>query len=131
MKLGYVVLYVPDVKATIAFYHAAFGLRPRFIHKSGHYGEVETGATALGFASEKFTPTKGLFNPNRIDKQSAGAEIALVSDDVEKSFEHAVKSGATIVLVPTRKPWGQIVSYVKDINGFLVEICSPIKTAQG
>jgi lactoylglutathione lyase len=124
VKLGYVILYVPDVRATVAFYHAAFGLKIRFIHESGHYAEMDTGSTALAFASENFTPTTGLFTANRRDKQSAGAEIALISEDVEKSFEQAVKNGAVLVLIPVRKPWGQVVSYVKDLNGFLIEICS-------
>ena len=105
---------MPEVRATVDFYVAAFRLTLRFIHESGHYAEMETGATALAFASEKFTPTKGLFAVNRPALQSAGAEIALISDDVERSFEHAVDNGAKIVLLPVRKPWGQVVCYVKD-----------------
>lgn len=31
---------------------------------------------------------------------------------------------AISVVKLTQKPWGQIVSYVKDNNGCLVEICS-------
>jgi catechol 2,3-dioxygenase-like lactoylglutathione lyase family enzyme len=124
MELGYVVFYVPDVRATVAFYSSAFRLKARFIHESGHYAEMETGATALGFANEKFAPTRGQFHPNRPDQQAAGAEIVLTTDDVERSFQHAVKEGATVVLVPTRKPWGQTISYVKDLNGIIVEICS-------
>jgi hypothetical protein len=27
---------------------------------------------------------------------------------------------------PKQKPWGQTVGYVHDLNGFLVEICSPM-----
>ncbi len=127
MQLGYVILYVPNVAATVEFYQAAFKLELRFIHDSGHYAEMETGATALGFANEKFTPTKGLFTSNRPGHQAAGAEIALVSEDVERSFERAVNYGAKIVLLPVRKPWGQTVCYVKDNNGFLVEICSAMK----
>ena len=127
MKLGYVIVYVPDVAATVEFYTAVFGLELRFIHDSGHYAELETGATALAFANERFTPTKGLFAANRPEQQSAGAEVALVSEDVERSFERAVNYGAKIVLLPVRKPWGQVVCYVKDNNGFLVEICSPMK----
>lgn len=127
MQLGYIILYVSDVRATAEFHAAAFGLTIRFIHDSGHYAEMETGTTALAFANEKFTPTKGLFTANRPDHQSAGAEIALISEDVERSFERAVKMGAKIVLLPVRKPWGQVVCYVKDNNGFLVEICSVMK----
>jgi hypothetical protein len=31
-----------------------------------------------------------------------------------------------VFVPPTVKPWGQTVSYVRDLDGFLVEICSPM-----
>jgi lactoylglutathione lyase len=43
MELGYVIVYVPDVAATVAFYERAFGIKRRFIHESGTYAEMETG----------------------------------------------------------------------------------------
>ena len=46
MKFGYTILYVPDVPATLRFYEAAFGLKTRFLHEGGDYGELETGSTA-------------------------------------------------------------------------------------
>lgn len=61
MKLGYVILYVADVGQTVDFYEAAFGLKRRFVHESGQYAELETGATALAFVHEAFTPTADLF----------------------------------------------------------------------
>ena len=27
---------------------------------------------------------------------------------------------------PKKKPWGQMVSYVRDLNGVIVELCSPV-----
>ena len=35
MRLGYVILYVPDVAAAVEFYERAFGLSRRFVHESG------------------------------------------------------------------------------------------------
>ncbi len=40
----------------------------------------------------------------------------------------AIKEGAVLLEEAIVKPWGQKVGYVKDINGFLVEICTPIVT---
>ena len=42
MRLGYTILYVPDVRAALAFYGKAFGLATRFVHESGDWGELET-----------------------------------------------------------------------------------------
>jgi len=127
MRLGYVILYVPDVAQTVAFYEAAFGLPRRFVHDSGTYAEMETGATALAFAAETLVEGSGLdFVRSRPDKAAAGAEVGLVVDDVAARYQAAVNAGAVAVTPPTRKPWGQTVSYVRDLNGFLVEICSAV-----
>ena len=126
MYLGYVILYVADVPATVAFYEKAFGLTRRFLDDSGTYGELETGQTALAFASEESTPTRGLFHLNRAGEKPGGSEIGLVSDDVAGDFARAVAAGAVAVIEPVVKPWGQTVSYVQDLNGVLVEICSPM-----
>ena len=52
MRLGYVIIYVSDLEATVVFYEKAFGIARRFIHESG-YAEMDTGATALAFATER------------------------------------------------------------------------------
>lgn len=127
MRLGYVILYVQDVPGTVAFYEQAFGVTRRFVHESGRYAELETGGTALAFASEEAgAETCSDFRRNRHSDQAAGAEVAFVTDDVEGRFQAAVAHGATPLVGPMQKPWGQIVSYVRDNNGFLVEICSEV-----
>jgi catechol 2,3-dioxygenase-like lactoylglutathione lyase family enzyme len=50
MKFGYTIVYVPDVLASVEFFEKAFGLKRRFLHESG-YGEMDTGTTALAFAT--------------------------------------------------------------------------------
>ena len=123
LRLGYVILYVPDVPAAVAFYEAAFGLARRFIHPSG-YAEMETGATALAFASHALAEANGL--PPTSHGQPSGAEVAFVTEDVAGAFQRAVQAGAAPVVVPAERPWGQVVGYVRDLNGFLVELCSPM-----
>jgi lactoylglutathione lyase len=127
MQFGYVIIYVADIEKTVAFYERAFGLKRRFVHESGAYAELETGATALAFVSESMLSTTGHhFRPNRQEDTPAGAEIAFVVEDVPGAFEHAVAAGALPHAEPEQKPWGQTVSYVRDNNGFLVELCSKI-----
>lgn len=126
MNLGYIIIYVADVPITISFYEKAFGLKLRFLHESNQYAEMETGQTALAFVNETFAMTSHQFRPNRLKEQAAGAEIAFVVTNVEEQFKRAVDAGAIEVVKPSPKPWGQIVSYVRDNNGFLVEICNPM-----
>ena len=51
MKLGYIILYVPEVSTSLSFFERAFGFKRRFIHESGTYGELDTGQTTLSFAT--------------------------------------------------------------------------------
>jgi catechol 2,3-dioxygenase-like lactoylglutathione lyase family enzyme len=127
VKLGYTIIYVADVPETVAFYKNAFGLRPRFAHESGLYAELDTGSTALAFAGEQMAAMNGLaIRPNRKADVAAGFEIAFVTDDPEAAYRKAVAAGASPVKPPALKPWGQTVGYVRDLNGCLIELCSPI-----
>lgn len=127
MKLAYTIIYVADVPATVAFYEKAFGLERRFIHESNLYAEMATGETALAFAGNEAAEMSGLaIVPNDPGGPAAGWEICLVTDDVGAAFELAVSAGCTPISKPDEKPWGQTVSYVRDLNGCLVEIASPV-----
>ena len=128
MQFGYTILYVDDVPATLAFYAKAFALPTRFLHESGAYGELETGATALAFVSHTLLRQIGKTPQSPVlDKPTS--EIALVTDDVAAAVKRAVDAGAQLVQEPTAMPWGQTIAYVGDLNGFLVEICTPIAHA--
>lgn len=127
MRLGYVIIYVKNIQETVTFYEKAFGLKRRFIHESGTYAEMETGTTALAFVDEEFAKNSLSFQLNRHSEKAAGIEISLITDHVQQQFDKAIQAGAILVVKPTQKPWGQIVSYVRDNNGCLVEICSSIE----
>jgi lactoylglutathione lyase len=128
--LGYVILYVKDVSASLAFYEKAFGLSRRFFHDDNGkaYGELETGAARLAFASFALAAEhlKQEITAASPGKPPLGFEIALLTANVPELFTRAVKAGATSVSEPATKPWGQTVAYVRDLNGFLVEICTPM-----
>lgn len=129
MKLGYTIIYVSDVLATIDFYQRAFSLNLKFLHESNQYGEMETGETILAFAAEALAHMNDLqIRPNRVHEVPSGFELAFVTNDVDEAFEIAIKEGAKQIAPPAKKPWGQIVAYVSDMNGVLVEICEPMKS---
>lgn len=127
MRLGYVLLYVPDVAKAVAFYEHAFDMTLRFQHESGSYAEMETGTTALGFVDEGLAGSHGFpFRPTRSRDDPPSMEIGLVCADVPAAFAHAVEAGALAAMPPCEMPWGQTVAYVRDLNGYLVEFCTPM-----
>ncbi|MGH7511241.1 MAG: VOC family protein [Gemmatimonadales bacterium] len=102
-------------------------LKLRFNADDWDYAELETGDTILAFAAERMADVVGItITPNRADATAAGIEIALVTEQVPDAYARAVEVGATAVAEPHQMPWGQTVSYVRDLNGVLLEICSPV-----
>ena len=130
ITLGYVIIYVEDVAASLTFYEQAFGLKRRFFTDEGGmaYGELETGATRLAFASLQLAEanlSSPVLTPNASGKPLA-FEVALVTTDVNGAFASALKAGAKKIAEPTVKPWGQIVAYLTDPDGTTIELCSPL-----
>ena len=127
MKFGYTILYVDDVEAALAFYEQAFGMRRKMIHLD-QYGELDTGDTTLAFVARTFASSHfslPIYKGGRLN-DPAPVEVALVTTAVQAAYEKAVAAGAAPIESPVQKPWGQLVGYVRDNNGFLIEICSPV-----
>lgn len=128
MNFAYTLLYVHDVPRSVEFYERAFGLTRRFVGDEGNYAEMETGGTALGFVAADFARQSlpDGFQANDRSRPPAGIEIAFTTLDVPAAFARAVSAGALPVSQPSQKPWGQHVAYVRDLDGVLVEIASPM-----
>ena len=128
MKLGYVIVYVPDVAASLAFFEAAFGLQRRFLHEGGDYGELQSGETTLAFASHGLGEANLPAGFVRADSSALplGFELALVTEDVAAAHQRALAAGAHELAAPQAKPWGQVVSYLRCPDGAVVELCSPM-----
>ena len=125
MKLGYTILYVEDVRRSLDFYAQAFGFSVKFLHDSGDFGELDTGSTTLAFSSRKLM-TELHKNPQVANAKAPCFEIAFTTDDVAAAVACAVAAGAPLMQAPEQMPWGQTVAYVADLDGFLVEICTPM-----
>jgi lactoylglutathione lyase len=128
MQLGYTIVYVADPGASLAFFERAFGLALRFLHESGTYGELETGATTLAFAQHQIARDNLGRDYVAADASPAplGMEIGLLAADVPAAVQRAVDAGATLLKAPATKPWGQTVAYVRTPDGTLVELCTPM-----
>ncbi|MCL2455056.1 MAG: VOC family protein [Micrococcales bacterium] len=129
MRLGYTIVYVPDVPAALDFYVRAFGMEIGFLHESGQFGTLATGETTLAFTSHELgAEAVPPYTPLDPDQPPAGFEVTLISDDVDGSFRRAVDAGARPLTEPHDEPWGQRASYVRDPFGTLVGIASPMST---
>ena len=128
MKYGYTIIYVYSVEKVLNFYQKAFGFEIKMIHESKTYGELDTGGTILAFASHELGEMnlKGQYLKGNIEDKPFGMELAFVTDGVQAAYEKAISQGAIPLKSPEEKPWGQIVGYVRAIDGSIIELCTPI-----
>lgn len=128
-ELGWVIVYVPDVEEALELYERAFGLRRSFLDPKATFGQLDTGSTALAFASEARGAAEigRSFRSGGIDREPVNVEICLVFEDPQAAFARAVEAGCIPLTEPARKPHGQTTGFVRDPFGTLVEIASPLE----
>lgn len=131
MKFAYTIAYVEDVPKTVNFYTNAFGFETKFITPENDYAELISGETTIAFASIALgnNNIKAGLTPLSLHGKAVGIEWAFTSNNIEADFQNALDNGAVLVETIKTKPWGQKVGYLRDNNGHLIEICTPIKNS--
>ncbi|WP_374120240.1 VOC family protein [Exiguobacterium acetylicum] len=124
IQYGYTILYVEDTARTLTFYRDVLGLSVKAEH--GSYIEFETGQTTLAFNTRE--DVQRLIPDYTIPsgKAQQTLEIGFVTDDVPTLFQKVEAAGYKTVLTPVEKPWGQVVAYVLDPDGHLIELGTPM-----
>ena len=132
MQFGCTLIYVEDVLKTIEFYQNAFGFERSFVYEDGGvalYAELKTGETAIGFSSYILGEMNFKDKYQKISNNGdpVGLELVFVDEDVQLATNKAIDCGAKLIASPQEKPWGQTVSFIRSIEGTLIEICSPMQ----
>ena len=128
MNFSYTLLYVKDVEATVKFYQNVFNFKLNFMTPEKDYAQLNTGETSLGFVSFELAESHG-FNIQK-DEEKPNFELAFTSKNINKDFQLALDNGAKKVTEISEKSWGQKVGYLKDLNGFLIEVCTPLPSEE-
>ncbi len=126
MKLDGFGLFVNDMATMVRFYRDVLGFEIKESEDTVNVYLIKDGTLFMlygrnkfeSMTSRKYEYVKGL---------NGHFEIALYVDtfeEVDKCFADAVSKGATPVLEPTTKPWGQRTCYIADPEGNLIEIGS-------
>jgi lactoylglutathione lyase len=128
IKYAYTILYVQNVEKSVAFYEKAFGFSRKFVTPENDYGELLTGETTIAFAKTDLANSnlKNGFLESNLQNKPFGIEMGFTTEDVEAALQTAIDAGGTLVEGAKAKPWGQIVAYVRDLDGFLIELCTPM-----
>lgn len=128
IQFAYTILYVPDVKRSVDFYTKVFGFELKFIAPENEYAELITGSTTISFASVSLANSnlKEGFQESSLQSKSFGIELGFTTENVQELVDKALSEGAVLLEEPKTKPWGQTVAYVRDLDGFLLELCTPM-----
>lgn len=128
MKLSHTIVYVRSVEQAQKFYEEAFGLERGFTSEDGQFGEMKTAGGGLGFVAIELAHDnlRDGFRENRKDETPPGFEIAFEVQDVDAAWSKAIRAGAAPYGKPSQKPWGQTIAYLRDQEGILVCLASPM-----
>lgn len=123
-QLGYVILWCENLEVAIRFYTQALGFAEKARH--GDYVELDTGPTTLSLVARRFVRDELHLEVPPLGPENAEVAVVVAREVVTDTFDRAVAAGATTIQPPHEQPWGQLVSYLRDPDGHLLELCSPV-----
>lgn len=123
--IDYVVLYVRDLEASMAFYRDVIGLPFKF--QDSGYAEFTTRGTKFGLYERSRLP--GLIGRLATGGGPAG-EVLFLVDDVDAEAERVRGLRVEILAGPVDRPWGHRTLHVLDPDGFVVELAQEIPRAR-
>ena len=127
-EIGMTLLYVRDVQESIGFYENAFGIE-RDANVTAGFASIfqRSAGSTLGFVQRDFARehVDGVAEV-ALERDAPPVVVLFVVSDVDATYRRAVDAGAISVRGPEDKPLGFRVAYVRDRDGFLVELATPI-----
>jgi PhnB protein len=110
-------LYVADIKAAMGFYQKAFGFAKRGIMNGPDgkpiHAELTLRGTTLMLSPEM--PQRGA--PSAKTLGGSPVSLYLLTENADKTFDKAVKLGATSVMPVTDMFWGDRTGTITDPDG--------------
>jgi lactoylglutathione lyase len=125
VELGYVILYVEDLDASVAFYRDVIGLPYKFTDAG--YAEFGTGGTRFALYERR----RAEWLTGRPVSPGPAAEIVLVVEDVDACADRLAAQGVTVLSGPADRPWGHRTVHIADPDGFVVEFAQEIPRQRG
>jgi len=112
-KLAYVIVYVSDMKKSVAFYRDQLGLKPTFA--SPQWSEFKTGTTVLAL------------HPASRENAPGVAEVAFTVPDLKAFYETRRAGGVTFTGPPSAQEFGQPMTEMHDPDGGKITVGGPSK----
>ncbi|MGY3240309.1 putative glyoxalase superfamily protein PhnB [Bradyrhizobium sp. USDA 4472] len=124
MKLASTRLIAADIKALVGFYENVTGKTAEWL--APVFAEIVTPSATLAFGSVE---TVALFQAGSAEPAAnRTAIIEFQVDDVESEFAR-LRDQAEVVHAPKLMPWGNLAAQLRDPEGTLVGLYTPVSEA--
>lgn len=125
VNLQSIRLIVRDIKPLVAFYEAITELPARWLNDD--FAEIPTPTCTLAIGSERTVKLFAEGAARAAANHSAILEFRV--DDVDAAFDRLAPRLTDVVQPPTTMPWGNRSLLVRDPEGNLVNLFSPVSDA--
>jgi lactoylglutathione lyase len=125
VEIGYVILYVDDLAASVGFYRDVVGLDHKFTDAG--YAEFDAGGVRFALYERR----RAEWLTGRDVAPGAGGEVVVMVEDVDACAERLAGLGVVLLSGPADRPWGHRTVHVADPDGFVVEFAAEIPRARG
>ncbi|HWD80735.1 MAG TPA: VOC family protein [Kribbella sp.] len=124
MEIGYVILYVGDLGASVGFYRDVVGLAYKFTDAG--YAEFDAGGVRFALYERR----RAEWLVGREVTPGAGGEVVVTVPDVDEVYGRLRAAGVAVLSGPADRPWGHRTVHVADPDGFVVEFAEEIPRAR-
>ena len=118
-------LITDDVVRLVEFYEQVSGLPARW--STPDFAELETPVGTLAIGSTRTVALFGAGSARAADNHTAIIEFLV--DDVDAEYERLQQFGSEFVNAPTTMPWGNRSLLLRDPDGNLVNLFTPVTPA--
>jgi lactoylglutathione lyase len=124
-RIDYVILFVADLEASIAFYRDVVELPFKL---RGHgYAEFATEGTRFALFERAKLPELIGPDPGGAEPPTGpSAEVVILVDDVDREAGRLSAAGIAVLAEPTDRPWGHRTLHIGDPDGHVVELAQEI-----
>jgi len=108
MKIGYVNVFVRDLKRAVTFYESTLGLKLDHAEMEHGYASFSAGPVHLGLA---------VAGETQQDLVGRHTGVGFVVDDLAAEYKRLNDLGVVFEMPPTRQPWGGFLALAADVDG--------------
>ena len=119
-RLGYLILYVSDLDASVAFYRDVLRLEHRFTDAG--YAEFVTGEARFALYEQR----RAAWLTGHEPRPGPAGEAVFMVDDVDAEARRLAELGVPVLSGPADRPWGHRTLHLADPDGFVVELAQRI-----